>query len=107
MIRFLDILGGFILGLIVMLGVVVTYNTYQIKNKVHIETRIKEYDLVKVELVGCKHQSFRLTGKDEYGKITIDVKEMPIDKTKFIVNFNSYMLPNGEVVRYSVFKCYK
>jgi hypothetical protein len=107
MIRFLDILGGFILGLIAMLGVVVTYNTYQIKNKAHMETRIKEFNLKKIELVGYKTQSFRLTGEDGHDRITIDVKEMPIGQKKFVVHFDSYMLPNGEVVRYSVFKCYK
>lgn len=107
MIRFLDIFGGFILGIVVMLAVIVTYNTYQVQNKVHMKTEIKEFNLTKIELVGHKSQSFRLTGKDEYDTMIIDVKEMPINQKKFVVHFDSYMLPNGEIVRYKVFKCYK
>jgi hypothetical protein len=102
--KFLGVLGGFCLGIAATLSVIVAYNNHQIRNKVHMETRIKEYDLVKVEL---KSSSFQLTGEDEYGKIQIDVQEMPVDKKKFIVHLDSYMLPDGEFVRYRVFKGYK
>ncbi len=72
------------------------YNTYQHKYSVSIKKFEKEFTIDKAEIEGGKYRNVCLTVSNDNGTIKLSVYEIPINKTKFIVIFETFKQPNGK-----------
>lgn len=72
------------------------YNTYQYKFATSINKFEREFTVDKVSISQEKYQDIRLTGIDELSIITLSVDEIPINKRKFVVVYETFKQPNGK-----------
>lgn len=94
---------GFLIFIVVSSGI----NTYQFNNSISKEKWQREFNIDRVKLSYGKYQNIVLTGFDENATIEMSVKEIPINKTKFVVSFETFIKPDGEEFTVRTFSGYK
>lgn len=98
-----------IIGILFLIYIFVAsgYNTYQNKYSISIEKFEQEFVLKNAQLSGGKRQHVVLTGSNSNGIITLSVDEIPVNKTKFIVVYETFKQPNGKEFTTQTFGGYR